>query len=105
MDKGSTILELSRSHVLPQNREDICSISMEEGVRIIIMAPRMVIGMGGATVRIVPTHQPQPRETLAKSLVISVRRPNIMPMNVLKPRMEMVMEALGRSRTLSTGDR
>ena len=63
MDKGRTILELSRSHVLPRNQEDIFSIPMEEEVRIIIMAPRMVMGMGEATARTVPTHQPQPRET------------------------------------------
>ena len=43
--------------------------------------------------------------TPAKSLALGARRPDIMPMNVLNPRMEMVMEALGRSRTLSTGDR
>ena len=63
MDKGSKIQELSRSHVLPLDREDIFSIPMEEGVRIIIMAPRTVMGMGEATVRTIPTHQPQPRET------------------------------------------
>ena len=76
-----------------------------EEVYIIIMAPRIVMGMGIATARTVPTRQPQPRETRAKSLALSVRRPDIMLMNVLKPRMEMAMEALGRSRTLSTGDR
>ena len=58
MDKASTILELSRSHVLPLNREDLFSILMEEEVRIIIMAPRMVMGMGEATVRTVPTINP-----------------------------------------------
>ena len=60
-DKESTILELSRSHVLPQSREDIFSIPMEEVVRITIMAPRM--GMEEATARTVPTLQPQLRET------------------------------------------
>ena len=49
MDKGSTILELSRSHVLPRSREEIISIPMEEVVRIIIMAPRMVTRMEEAT--------------------------------------------------------
>ena len=63
MDKGSTILVLSRSHVLPQNREDIYSIPMEEGERTIIMTPRMVTGMEEATARTVPTHQPHPKET------------------------------------------
>ena len=62
MDKGSTILELSRSHVIPRNREDHFSIPMEE-VRTTIMAPRMVMGMEEATARTVPTLQPQLRET------------------------------------------
>ena len=61
MDKGSTILELSRSHDLPRNREDIFSIPMEEVVRTTIMAPRMVMGMEEPTDRTVPTHLPQPR--------------------------------------------
>ena len=60
MDRESTILELSRSHVLPRNREDIFSIPMEE-VRTTIMAPRMVMGMEEATGRTVITHLPQPR--------------------------------------------
>ena len=63
MDKESTILELNRSHVLPLNREDLFTIRMEEKVRIIIMAPRMVMGMEEATARSVPTLQPQLRET------------------------------------------
>ena len=61
MDKGSTILELSRSHVLPRNREDSFSIPMEEVVRTTIMALRMVMGMEEATDRTVPTHQHQLR--------------------------------------------
>ena len=60
-DKGSTILELSRSHVLPRNREDSFSIPMEEVVRTTIMAPRMVVGMEEATDRTASTHLPQPR--------------------------------------------
>ena len=63
MDKGSTILELSRRHVLPLDREDIFSIPMEEVACTITMAPRMVMEMEEATARTVPTHQPQPRET------------------------------------------
>ena len=63
MDKESTIQELSRSHVLPLDREDIFSIPMEEVARTIIMAPRMVMGMEEATARTVPTLQPQLRET------------------------------------------
>ena len=105
MDKESIVLELSRSHILPLDREDIFSIHMEEEARTITMAPRMGMGMQEAMARTVPTHQPQPRETWAKSLALSARRLDIMPMNVLKPRMEMAMEALGRSRTLSIGDR
>ena len=77
---------------------------MEE-VRITIVAPRMVTGMEEATDRTVPTHQPQPRRIRATSLATSARRLEIMPMNVLKLRMEMSMEALGRNRTLSTGDK
>ena len=63
MDKGSTILELIRSHVLPLDREDIFSIPMEEVARKITMAPRMVMGMEEATARTAPTPQPQPRRT------------------------------------------
>ena len=58
MDKGSTILELSRSHVLPRSQEDNFSIPVEEVVRIITMVPRMVMGMEEATARTAPTHQP-----------------------------------------------
>ena len=62
MDKESTIQELSRSHVLPLDQEDIFSIPMEEVARTITMAPRMVMGMEEATDRTAPTHLPQPRE-------------------------------------------
>ena len=61
MDKGSTILELSRSRDLLRNREDSFSIPMEEVVRTTIMAPRMVMGMEEATDRTVITQLPQPR--------------------------------------------
>ena len=63
MDKESTIQELSRSHVLPLDREDIFSIPMEEVARTITMTPRMVMGMEEATAITAPTHRPQPRET------------------------------------------
>ena len=68
MDKGSTILELSRSLVLPRTWEDLFSIPMEatiivEGVRTTIVAPGMGMVMEEATARTVPTHQPQPRKT------------------------------------------
>ena len=68
MDKGSTIQELSRGPVLLQTREDTFTITMEaiilmEGFRITIVVPRMGMGMEEAMARIVPTHQPQPRET------------------------------------------
>ena len=62
VDKGSTILELIRKHVLPRNREDIFSIPMEEVVRTTIVSPRMVMGMEEATDKTVPTHRPQLRE-------------------------------------------
>ena len=58
MDKESTIQELSRSHVLPLDWEDIFSIPMEEVVRTITMAPGMVMVMEEATARTIPTHQP-----------------------------------------------
>ena len=77
---------------------------MEE-VTIIILAQGMGMGIEEAVARTVPTHQPQPRRTRATSLSTSARRLDIMPMNVLKLRMETTMEALGRSLTLSTGDR
>ena len=63
MDNGSTIQELSRSHVLPLDREDIFSIPMEEVVRTITMATGMVMGMEEAMARTAPTHQPQSRKT------------------------------------------
>ena len=63
MDKESTIEELSRSPVLPQNRDFSFSIPMEEVVRTTIMATRMVMGMEEATARTGPPHRPQPRET------------------------------------------
>ena len=109
MDKGSTIQELSRSLVLPRTREDI-PITMEaiptmEEVRITTVAPRMEMGMEQATTRTALT-QPHPsRRTKVTLLDTSAGRLDIMPMSVLKSRMEMEMEALGRSPTLSTGDK
>ena len=66
MDKGSTILELSRGPVLPRTREDLFSITMEvittmEEVRTTIVAPRMGMVMEEATDRTVPTQQHPPR--------------------------------------------
>ena len=60
MDKGSTILELSRNPILPRTREDTFTITMEpiilmEGFRITIVAPRMGMGMEEETPRTVPT--------------------------------------------------
>ena len=63
MDKGGTIQELNRSHVLALDREDIFSIPMEEVARTITMAPRMVMGMEEATARTAQTDRPLPRET------------------------------------------
>ena len=55
MDKGSTILELSRSPVSPQTWEDI-PITMEatltlEEVHITTVAPRMEMGMEQVAIR------------------------------------------------------
>ena len=62
MDKGSTILGLIRSHVLPRIPEDLFSIPMEQEVRTTIVDPRMVMGMEEAMDITVPTHRPQLRE-------------------------------------------
>ena len=64
MDRGSTILELSKSLVLPRTREDIPIITMEatltmEEVHITTVALRMEMGMEETTTRTVPT-QPHP---------------------------------------------
>ena len=64
MDKGSTIQELSRSHVLPLDREDIFSIPMEEVARTTIMATRMVMGMEEATAE--PDHPINPSQERPK---------------------------------------
>ena len=85
MHKESTIQELSRSHDLPLDWEDIFSIPMEEVARTITMAPRMVMGMEEATARPVPTNQPQPRGIWAKSLATSVRRLDIMSRPICDP--------------------
>ena len=79
-------------------------IPMEE-VRITIVAPRMGMGMEEAMARTVPTQQCPPRRILVALLVSSAGRMDIMPRSVLKQRMETAMEALGRSPTLSTGDK
>ena len=65
MDKGSTILEPSRSLVLPRTREDIL-ITMEaiptmEEFHTTIVALRMGMGMEEAAARTVPTQQHPPR--------------------------------------------
>ena len=109
MDKGSTIQELSRGLILPQTREDTFTITMEaiipmEGVSTTIAAPRMGMGMEEATDRTVPTQQCPPRRIQVTLLVSSARRLDTMQLIVLKPKMEMAMEELGRSRTRSTKD-
>ena len=64
MDRGGTLLELSRSPAIPRTREDILTtmeaITMEdirtmEEVHTTTVAPRMAMGMEEATVRTVPT--------------------------------------------------
>ena len=70
MDRGGTLLELSRGPAIPRTREDITTtmeaITMEdihtmEQVRTTIVDPRMAMGMEEATVRTVPTPRYQPR--------------------------------------------
>ena len=68
MDKGSTMQELSRDLVLPRTREDILTTTMEatltmEEVRILIVAPRMGMGMEVAAARAIPTQERPPRRT------------------------------------------
>ena len=67
MDKGNTILELSRSLVLPRTQEDLFSITMEvtltmEGFCTTIVAPRMGMVMEEAADKTVPTRQHPPRK-------------------------------------------
>ena len=64
MDRGSIILELSRSLTLPLTRE-VTPITMEailimEGVRITTVALRMGMGMEETTGITVPTRQHPP---------------------------------------------
>ena len=70
MDRGGTLLELSRSPAIPHIREDIlttmAAITMEdiltmEGVHTTTMALRMAMGMEEATVKTIPTPRHQPR--------------------------------------------
>ena len=66
MDKGSTILELSRDPVLSRTREDPFNITMEvtitmEGFRTTIVAQGMGMVMEEATARTIPTQQRLPR--------------------------------------------
>ena len=108
MDKESTIREHSRSLVLPQTREDI-PITMEaittmEEVCITTMALGMEMGTEQA-VRTALTQLHPPSRTKVTLLVSSAGIMDIMPRSVLKQRMGMEMEALGRSPTLSTGDK
>ena len=70
MDRGGTLLELTRSPAIPRTREDITTtmeaITMEdirtmEQFRTTRVAPRMAMGMEEAAARTVPTLQHQPR--------------------------------------------
>ena len=78
--------------------------TMEE-VRITTVAPRMEMGMKQAATRTALTQPHPPRRTKVTLLVSSAGRLDTMPMSVLKQRMEMATEALGRSPTLSKGDK
>ena len=70
MDRGGTLLELSRSLAIPHTREDI-PITMEaitmEDIRTMdqvctsTVVPRMVMGMEEAAARTVPTPLHPPR--------------------------------------------
>ena len=67
MDRGGTLLELSRSPVLLRTREDIpitmeATLTMEE-VPIIIMAQGMGMGMEQAAIKTVPIQPHPPRGT------------------------------------------
>ena len=70
MDRGSIILELSRSLAIPRTREDTLitteGITMEdintmEEVHTTTVALRMAMGMEEATVRTIPTPRHPPR--------------------------------------------
>ena len=66
MDRGGTLLELSRSPAIPRTWEDIPIITMEatptmEEFHTTTVALRMEMGMEEATVRVVPTQQHPPR--------------------------------------------
>ena len=106
---GSTILELSRSLALPLIPE-VTPITMEailtmEEVRMTTVAPRMEMGMEQAATRTALTQPHPPRRTKVTLLVSSAERLDTTPLSALSQRMEMAMEALGRSPTLSTGDK
>lgn len=65
IDRGGTLLKLSRSPTIPRTREDI-HITMEdirtmEEVHTTTVALRMAMGMEEATVRTVPTPRHPPR--------------------------------------------
>ena len=67
MDRGSIILELSRNHDLPRNREDLL-ITMEvtttlEEDHITTVVLRMGMGMELTTIRTAPTRPLPPKET------------------------------------------
>ena len=76
-----------------------------EEVCITTVAPRMEIGMEQAVIRTALTQPHLRRRTKVTLLVSSAGRLDTTPMSALGQRMEMAMEALGRSPTLSTGDK
>ena len=77
---------------------------MEE-VRITTVAPRMEMGMEQVAIRTALTQQRPPRRTKVTLLVSSAGRLDTTTPIAQSQRMEMAMEALGRSPTLSTGDK
>ena len=87
MDRGSTILELSRSLALPLTQEDT-PITMEailivEEAHITTMAPRMEMGMEQAATTTVPTHQHPLRRISVMLPITSAGRLDTTPMIVL----------------------
>ena len=80
------------------------AITIIEEVRITTMALGMEMGVAQA-VRTALTQAHPPRRIKAMLLVSSAGRLDTMPMRALNSRMEMAMEALERSPTLSTRDK
>ena len=108
MDRVGTLPELSRSSAIPHTREDILTtmeattmedIRTMEEVHTTTVALRMAMGVEETTIRTVPTPLHPLRRIRVTLPVSNAGRLDTMPPSVLKQRMEMVMEAQGRSQT------